>query len=78
MKALVIVPAYNKEGSVTKVAESLSLVRDLADYVIVNDGSMDRTAEVCIENGYTLINLPFNTGLAGAFQAGVKYAIRNQ
>ena len=78
MNTLIIVPAYNEEGSVTKVAESLSLVKDLADYVIVNDGSMDRTAEICIENGYPLINLPVNTGLAGAFQAGVKYAIRNK
>jgi glycosyltransferase involved in cell wall biosynthesis len=78
MKTLIIVPAYNEEGSVTKVVESLSLVKDLADYVIVNDGSMDRTAEICLKNGYPLINLPVNTGLAGAFQAGIKYAIRNQ
>lgn len=77
MKTLIIVPAYNEEGSIARVAESLSLVKDLADYVIVNDGSGDSTADICLLNGYPLINLPVNTGLAGAFQAGVKYAVRN-
>ena len=44
------------------------------DYVVVNDGSRDRTADICRQNGYELLNLPVNLGLAGAFQAGLKYA----
>ena len=78
MRILIIIPAYNEEGSIVKVVEALSLIKDLADFVIVNDGSTDRTAEICSKNGYPLINLPVNTGLAGAFQAGIKYAVRNQ
>ena len=40
----------------------------------MNDGSKDRTADICRKNGYELLNLPVNLGLAGAFQAGLKYA----
>jgi glycosyltransferase involved in cell wall biosynthesis len=46
------------------------------DYVIVNDGSTDRTAKVCRKNGYNYIDLPVNLGLSGAFQTGLKYAYR--
>ena len=35
------------------------------DYVVVNDGSRDETAAICQRNGYNLLNLPVNLGLAG-------------
>ena len=44
------------------------------DYIVVNDGSRDRTAAICRENGFNLLDLPVNLGLAGCFQAGMKYA----
>ena len=39
--------------------------------------SSDKTARICRKCGYNLIDLPVNLGLAGAFQAGLKYAYRN-
>lgn len=47
------------------------------DYIVVNDGSADHTAQLCRDHGYHLLDLPVNLGLAGAFQAGMKYAYRN-
>lgn len=44
------------------------------DYVVINDGSTDNTAEICQMNNYNLIDLTINLGLAGAFQTGMKYA----
>lgn len=44
------------------------------DYIVVNDGSTDNTVKICREKGYHLLNLPVNLGLAGCFQAGMKYA----
>lgn len=41
---------------------------------MVNDGSADRTEQICRSRGYSLLNLPVNLGLAGCFQAGMKYA----
>ena len=43
----------------------------------MNDGSSDGTVRVCRENGYPFLDLPTNLGLAGAFQAGMKYAYRH-
>ena len=47
------------------------------DYVIVNDGSSDKTADICRSHGFNLIDLPVNLGLSGAFQTGMKYAYRH-
>ena len=44
---------------------------------MINDGSKDNTVEICRKNQYNLIDLPVNIGLAGGFQAGMKYAYRN-
>lgn len=73
-KVLVIIPAYNEEANIETVVGEL--VRDYPnlDYIVVNDGSRDNTAKICREKGYNLLNLPVNLGLAGCFQAGMKYA----
>ena len=75
-EVLVIIPAYNEEANIGRVAEGLVRDHPELDFVVVNDGSSDRTAEICRENGYCLLDLPVNLGLAGAFQAGMKYADR--
>ena len=71
---LVIIPAYNEEDSIRKTVEGLRKACPDVDYIIVNDGSGDATERVCREQGFPLLNLPVNLGLAGAFQAGMRYA----
>ena len=71
---LVIIPAFNEEMNITFVAENMIRNHPDLDYVIVNDGSQDRTAEICRRHAYHLLDLPVNLGLAGAFQAGMRYA----
>jgi glycosyltransferase involved in cell wall biosynthesis len=75
-KVLVIIPAYNEEDNIKRVVDNLIENYPEYDYVVVNDGSRDRTREICKENGYRLLDLPVNLGLAGGFQAGMKYAYR--
>ena len=74
MRILIVIPAYNEAENITRVMEELKETVPDADYVIVNDGSADGTAEICREKGYRLIDLPVNLGLTGAFQTGVRYA----
>lgn len=71
---LIVIPAYNEEENIENVVTFIKNKYSQYDYVVVNDGSRDRTADICRQNGYELINLPVNLGLAGAFQAGLKYA----
>lgn len=77
MKLLIIIPAYNEQENIERVVENLKNNFSQYDYIVVNDGSADRTAEICTKNGYHLLNLPINLGLAGAVQAGMKYAYRH-
>ena len=74
MKCLIIIPAYNEEKNIVRVVEELQRDYPQYDYVVINDGSGDSTAEICRKRGYNLIDLPINLGLAGAFQTGLKYA----
>lgn len=73
-KVLLVIPAYNEEQNIEKVVDHLKQDFPELDYVVVNDGSRDRTAGICREKGYNLLDLPVNLGLAGCFQAGMKYA----
>lgn len=73
---LIVVPAYNEEANIGRVVTELIKEYPQYDYVVVNDGSRDKTAEICRENGFNLLDLSVNLGLSGGFQAGLKYAAR--
>ena len=44
MKLSVIVPVYNEEKTAAKLLRSLATVKDVAEVVVIDDGSTDRTA----------------------------------
>ncbi len=71
---LIIIPAYNEQENIENVVNFIKTKYSQYDYIVVNDGSKDKTAEICRQKGYELLDLPVNLGLAGAFQAGLKYA----
>lgn len=75
---LVIIPAFNEEENICQVVTNLIEKYPQYDYVIINDGSMDRTSEIAHSLGYEIIDLPINLGLAGAFQTGMRYADRKK
>lgn len=77
MRTLLIIPAYNEEGSLKNTVDAVIEKAPQVDFLIVNDGSKDGTAQVCRDNGYPFLDLPINLGLAGAFQSGMKYAYRH-
>lgn len=77
MKALLVIPAYNEAENIERVVDQIIRDYPAYDYVIVNDGSHDATADICRQRGYRFLDLPINLGLAGAFQAGIKYAQRH-
>ena len=75
MRTLVIIPAYNEADNIERVVEEL--LRHGYEYVVINDGSADDTAQICKDRGYNLIDLPVNLGLTGAIQTGMQYAYHN-
>ena len=76
MKVLLIIPAYNEEDNIVRVCSDLRKNYSQYDFVVVNDGSTDKTLELCEKNGFPVISFPVNLGLAGGFQTGMKYGYR--
>ena len=76
-RLLIVIPAYNEEENIVRVVDDMTRRFPQYDYVVVNDGSRDKTAALCRAHGYRLIDLPVNLGLAGAFQTGLRYAADN-
>lgn len=77
VKILIIIPAYNEEANIEKVVDHIVINFPQYDCLVVNDGSMDHTGELCEKNGYAVLNLPINLGIGGAVQAGYLYARKN-
>lgn len=74
-RVLVIVRAYNEEENIESVVSELMQHFNQYDCIVINDGSTDKTAELCRKKGFPLLDLPVNLGLTGAFRAGMKYAL---
>lgn len=74
LKVLAVIPAYNEEDNIVSTVDDLLRNAPGVDYVVVNDGSSDLTAQICRERGFRTIDLPVNLGLAGGFQTGMKFA----
>ncbi len=71
---MVIIPAFNEEGSVGQVVENVRSHLPQSDILVINDGSKDRTSEKARTCGAKVLDLPFNLGIGGAMQTGYKYA----
>ena len=81
MKILLIVPSYNEEANVLnnykKIIDYNKKHNANYDVIVINDGSKDKTEEICIENNIPHISLVHNLGIGGAVQTGYKYAYEN-
>lgn len=76
MKKLVIIPAYNEQGSIVRTVADIKENAPEFDYIVVNDCSTDDTLKVCEENNIKCLKLPINLGIGGAVQAGYLYGFR--
>ena len=65
-----IIPAYNEEKALSDVIEAS--LRYVDKVIIVNDGSVDNTAEVALSAGAELISHETNLGKGEALKSGFK------
>ena len=75
MKTLVIIPAFNEEANILRLTKEL--ISFGYDYIVINDGSTDRTPEILKENGLKHLDLKENVGIAGVTKVGFRYAYEN-
>jgi glycosyltransferase involved in cell wall biosynthesis len=71
---LAIVPAYNEAEAIGATVEAIHSAVPEFDVLVVDDGSLDTTAERARTAGATVLRLPFNLGIGGAVQSGYVYA----
>jgi len=75
MKLIIQIPCYNEEKTLAVTYEDLPKQIDGIDeieYLIINDGSSDRTVEVARELGFHhVVSFKRNKGLAKGFMAGI-------
>lgn len=75
MKLIIQIPCYNEEGTLKITYDDLPKKIDGIDeieYLIINDGSTDKTVEVAKELGFHhIVSFKQNKGLAMGFMAGL-------
>lgn len=79
-KIILVIPAYNEEANILKTYKKVQDYnkknKTNYDVIVINDGSKDRTSEICHENNIPVIDLIHNLGIGGAVQTGYKYALK--
>jgi glycosyltransferase involved in cell wall biosynthesis len=80
MKLVIQIPCYNEEKTLPATVADLPREVpgfDQVEYLVVDDGSSDRTVEVARGLGIRhLVRFPVNRGLARAFMAGIDASLR--
>jgi glycosyltransferase involved in cell wall biosynthesis len=70
-----IVPAFEEEGAIAAVVEGIRAQDERIDVIVVDDASGDGTAAAAAAAGATVVRLPYNLGIGGAVQTGVRAAL---
>jgi len=72
----VIVPAYNEAGGIAEALRSLRAALAGLDFelIVVDDGSVDATAEIARSEGAHVLAQPFNRGYGASLKAGIAAA----
>lgn len=81
-KVLLIIPAYNEQDSILSTIDTIDEYNknhssNKLDYIVINDGSRDRTEEILTLNNKPHVKLVHNLGIGGAVQTGYKYALEH-
>jgi dolichol-phosphate mannosyltransferase len=71
-KLIAIIPAYNEEAKIGQVVDRIDA--QLVDKIlVVDDGSIDRTAEVARRKGATVLSVGQPAGVGAAIRRGMLY-----
>ena len=80
MKLIIQIPCYNEEKTLPQTIKDLpEKVKgiDIVEYLVIDDGSTDKTAEIAKKCGvHHVISLVQNKGLANAFRTGLTEALK--
>jgi len=73
-KLLILIPAFNEEGAIAGVVQSVKDIMPGVPVLAVDDCSRDATVTLARGAGAQVLTLPHHLGLGGCVQAGYKLA----
>jgi glycosyltransferase involved in cell wall biosynthesis len=80
MKLIIQIPCFNEESTLPATLSDLPREVegiDTVEWLVIDDGSTDRTVEVAREHGvHHIVRLTNNKGLAAGFQAGLDASLK--
>jgi hypothetical protein len=76
-RPLIVIPAWNEQDALPGTLRELRAHLPELDILVVDDGSLDATAQLAREAGARVASVPFNLGVGGAMRVGFKYALRH-
>ena len=71
----IVIPAFNEEMFIGQVLDDL-IEEGFSDIIVVNDGSIDTTHEICLSKNIEVISHKINLGAGAATQTGIEYALK--
>jgi glycosyltransferase involved in cell wall biosynthesis len=74
---LAIVPAFNEAEAISGAVVAIHEQAPDFEVLVVDDGSIDATAERARNAGAKVLRMPFNVGIGGAMQCGYMYALEH-
>lgn len=70
----IILPAKNEAEGLKTFLPRLRRQYPQAEIIVVNDGSTDSTAEICLSNGVYVVPHPYSMGNGAAIKSGARHA----
>jgi glycosyltransferase involved in cell wall biosynthesis len=70
----IIVPALNEEHAIGTVIEELRAAAPWHEIIVVDDGSIDATAERATRSGARVVRHPYNKGNGASVKSGIRNA----
>lgn len=70
MSVAVLIPAYNEADTIAAVVKAAAQIKGVERVVVINDGSTDNTAELAVQAGALVLDMPANMGKGAALNKG--------
>ena len=79
-KLIIQIPCFNEEQTLGVTLKALPRVVegfDVVEWLVIDDGSRDRTVEVALQHGVDhVVRVPTNRGLANGFRTGLRACVQ--